>query len=451
MGVKDEFLTSFVDVSKSEAAKKCSVGMGYSLGVIFPIFIKSLNSRYLKPVIPSMDRAVEYMGICRTQRQADEKGLSAFSCGVGASGNPTKMQLRWQRKLALILGALATNSGSRVMIFDNTYSELEALHLTIQEWVKNVPCLKNKPYVFFCDATAGMSQKLAGHITSSTVLMEGDSVLILSAVAAESAKATEWSKIDTKIGNKIVELFDSKGVDQVGFTMLTHVISERYFKTIDEAVSDDIQTYVYNLGSIHNMYGVVSTFDNLSVASCNGEHAFSFEVDEKKPLTVTEFYNHVVNHNLARSGFMLNPRFYFNKNLNFLRKLPGKTISFVDGSVDDGGIDIETDVSNMGRLGEGVEDEDTYYDHEVPLHVLGPANVPLPEVNFAIFDNPPVDAQPPPVNIPNVNAALLLYSGGDAPLQKPKKKLKAVAPKPAEVSPPAEPVVIGGKIDEATF
>jgi len=109
---------------------------------------------------------------------------------------------------------------------------------------------------------------------------------------------------------------------------------------------------------------------------------------------------------------------------------------------------------NMGRLESGEDQQDTYYDHEVPLMALPNVSVnSSPDVQFTIFDNlTPQTGQPVPVNV--VSGVPLFVA--DNQLTKPKKKLKSAAVKNEAVvnlvvAPvPPEPL-IGGNIEEATF
>jgi len=203
-----------------------------------------------------------------------------------------------------------------------------------------------------------MSQKLAGYITVYTNAQDNDTQLHLSSIQLEQKKSTEWTKVEVESMNKIAEMFGKSSSvkyandKQMHCTAMFHILSDKLFRN-----ENDNSYFVFQLGSIHNMHGIVSTMKELPVATSDGTSEFQLSVERLKPLNVHEFYQKVVKNNASRSSFMLAPRYYFNPQLNLLRKLPGKTIDFVSGSLEDEGIDV---TDGMEFEDDDGTDEDDY-------------------------------------------------------------------------------------------
>jgi len=106
ISVKAQFNDYWTDFSECPTAKMMRK-RGDKLSKIF-VWSKGMTPSFLTPTLQSLTfaKAYKYMNECRNFRGTDEKGLSGWSCGFGASGNPTKLQTRLNRKLALILGAM---------------------------------------------------------------------------------------------------------------------------------------------------------------------------------------------------------------------------------------------------------------------------------------------------------------------------------------------------------
>jgi hypothetical protein len=236
IGIRTEFAKSFVDARAHPSVQEVCDGLGYDLGKIFPIFSSALPITYTAPVITSMVLAQEYLQLCRLQRQSDEKGLSAWSCGFAACGNPTKFQLRIQRKLSLILGHLLYMGGKgRLIIIDDAYAELEYINRQIILWKTKVSALDKSRHLFYCPSIAGMTRKLEGFITTSTQFQPGDKQLFLSSCQLEQKRSTEWTKVEAESAKNLAELFGlSRNVSyakekNMHCTAMFHILSEKNF------------------------------------------------------------------------------------------------------------------------------------------------------------------------------------------------------------------------------
>jgi hypothetical protein len=245
----------------------------------------------------------------------------------------------------------------RLIIIDDAYAELEYINRQIILWKTKVSALDKSRHLFYCPSIAGMTRKLEGFITTSTQFQSGDRQLFLSSCQLEQKRSTEWTKVEAESAKNLAELFGlSRNVSyakekNMHCTAMFHILSEKIFR--NEA---DASYYVYQLGSIHNMHGIVSTESTLPVAISNGTSEFHLEVQMLSPLSIAEYYNKVVINNVARSVFMLAPKYFFNSQLNMLRKLPGKTIDFTTGELEDDGIDVSSEP--------WFQDEETYDDTE---------------------------------------------------------------------------------------
>jgi hypothetical protein len=381
MSVKKAYATCFMDAKGTEAAKEFTKMMGYDLGAIMPIFVQALPIKCDMPSTIVMPKLNEFMSTSRAQRQADEKGLSAFSSGVGACGNPTKIQLRWNKKLSLILGELSIQKKSeKLIIIDDAYSELPAIHSMVQRWIVKANATIGKNYVFYLPMSKN-TVGLEGYFTTSTTWSQGDRVLILSKSVQESSKEKEWSKVDVSSLARVKSLMgdyadmEKAERNDVHVTIMMHIMSDQLFRRHDPTQNRNVGWYIYNLGSIHNMYGILSTRSKLPLGSSDGTKLFQFATKMADPLTIQKFGLLVVQHNIARSGFMIYGQYYFNPLLNLLRHLPGKRINFVEGTLDDIGIDLVEHLEATWLDGDGSgsfsdEEEDVSEDENQPANTL---------------------------------------------------------------------------------
>jgi hypothetical protein len=358
--VRSDYVKSFANVANSPLIPALENGFGHTLGKLFPIMVNALPFKFNPPVVKSIPEAKAFLDICRVQRQADEKGLSAYSCGFAATGNPTKIQNRIQKKLSLIIGSLLSlNEKEKLVIDDDSNSEIEIIYNLLLKWMQEVPALKSKEnkFKFYVRSTSTVFQKLKSeHRIMNYDMLTDVRILILSSMAINTVKATEWNKVELEMKNKLEGLFvrnaENRAANNVEYTVMLPIMSEELFKKTNPNSSEEVTTgyYVYGLGSLHSLNGIVSTMPQLPLGKSDGSDMWNLSVEMKNPLTYTIFLKNVVMHNLARSGFMIYPKFYFNPNLNFIRKLDGKTLNFETGEVEDIGIDLENNISNIGAL-----------------------------------------------------------------------------------------------------
>jgi len=412
--IRDEFVPSFCNAIGGETGQEFVKQMEYDVGML-PIMVAPLPVKFEWPNTLSMPKVVEWMNLARVQRQSDEKGLSAWSSGYASVGNPTKIQLRWQRKLSLILGHLSVQQkGEKLIIYDSMYSELEALNHIIHLWQEKVASLKGKRYFFFCPQTEGMASKLEGNITTSTVWDTGYRILFLVSKPIETATGTEWAKVDARTRAQIQEWF-GKCADfsyceklNIHVTAQMHVLSDELFKA--PTSSPLYKKKVFTLGSAHNMVAIVSTLDTLPVGISDGSDAYHFALQQVVPLTLLQYCTRVMQHNGMRSGFHLFGNFNFNPMLNFIRWIPGKTINFTTGTIEDHGISFEGDrTAEFGS--EDIEDDTTESDHE---------DQPDDETVSEDADQASNSSNGAPLNL--TQSVKKLASSGAAQAEKPKKQ-----------------------------
>jgi hypothetical protein len=320
--VKEKFAKSFVDVHAMNEVISFSQKAGVIINKeFFPVFAKSLPMSFTHPKIVSFHKAAEFLQICRVQRQADEKGLSGFSSSVGACGNPTKAQLRFQKQLTIILGALSQlKEGSTLYIHTETSSDIAILEMQMGLWQDVIPELR-KTYRF---VVAKQSQAIhtCKNYTSNYTSIDGDVLLYLSPPAQMIAKETEWAKVEAYYDKYIKSLMTVTAKVQV--IALTHVMSEKLFP----------DHYIYTLGSAHNMIGVLSNRP-VFVGSSDGSSEYAFKPVPLVAQDAQSFLARVVEHNVMRSAHMIYATYHFNPMLNFLRHQKEKVIDFVTGTVDD--------------------------------------------------------------------------------------------------------------------
>jgi hypothetical protein len=350
--IKDEYAKSFANAASSPGAQTISKEL-YDLGALFPVLIAALPVKFQVPIIKDMYSCHSLMNSCRQQRQADEKGLSAMSSGYGASGNPTKTQLRYQKMLSLILGALLTHK-NRVIIISNKNSELEYLYLQLDQWIeKKKGIWATTNYVFQIPAYSGMGEKLKGHCTTSTNVQSGDLILDLSSTAAESISKDNYAKTDATVMATLKERIPKTIAEarsaNIHYIILKHVQSQQIF--YEKSLEGSIKGYfVYTLGSVHNMHGIVSTFDKVTVASCSGASEWDIEPQKLESKDCATFWKSVTDHNLGRSAFFLSGKYHFNPTLNCIRRIPGKAMDWIAGELVDNGLDIDANLEALGDL-----------------------------------------------------------------------------------------------------
>jgi hypothetical protein len=356
LSVKTEYASCFSNAAKQPAVER--IRRNIPIGNILPIFVGALPMKFKTPPITSMGLLNDFVKICRDQRLTDEKGLSAYSCGFGASGNPTKIQLRAQKQISLILGRLTTQvSGERLVIFPASNSEAELVHANVQQWIKKCPKQFTGKYVFFFPQSSGMSTKMAGFITHSNSLQKGDHALYFSTSPALSGKIDKWALVDEESKSRTKWMMHGLTVEEavkegVHVTAFCHVQSETQFYS----EANKTGYYVYGLGSIHNQYMVLSTLPELPLGASDGSSQWHFSTVVKLPYDVKKYYANVTAHNMGRSLFFLSPKFYFSPELNLIRRIPGKSYDWVNGQIEDLGIDIMVDLENMGDLGAEILD-----------------------------------------------------------------------------------------------
>jgi len=69
------------------------------------------------------------------------------------------------------------------------------------------------------------------------------------------------------------------------------------------------------------------------VASCAGNTEFEITTTELTRMDAPAFLQKVCLHNGHRTGYFLNPQYFFNPQMNFLRHIPGKTFDLEKGTV----------------------------------------------------------------------------------------------------------------------
>jgi len=362
--IKSDYSNCFVNAAKAPGAEQ--VQQNFPFGKLLPLFVNALPLKPIVPRIDSMDKATEFMQACRAQRQSDEKGLSAYSGGYGACGNPTKAQLRFQKLLTLILGSLfVLEQGKRLVIFNEKKSENEYLDKLIQHWQLHCETIRHKTYVFHMSTTQILGARIdSSRFTTSEKVIKGDRVLILTNVAPVSTKKGSWSFTDNTVKANLETMMGTtvEGADESGIhiTLLMPIQSETIFRTQPNDTVKEKPTgfFVYALGSLHNMHGVVSTEAFLPVATSDGTSLYQLALKKKVPLKIKEFYDRVVANNLGRSLFYLAPKYYFSPELNVLRRLPGKTFDWLELKLESDGIDIQNDLTTMSdfsSLGEDIQ------------------------------------------------------------------------------------------------
>jgi hypothetical protein len=353
--VKDQFLPYFTNAASAKAMDELRKHRKF--GTVFPVLSKPIPFSYKAPTLDSIAKCSSFVAACRTQRQSDEKGLSALSCGVGASGNPTKQQLRQQKILTICLGILRTfdeEAGRRLVIVNSKSSEIEYLHHQLQEWDEMAKVIGNREYVFRVQPGDNVQMRLDPEYTITTTSpQEGDVIFDCSPSAPLTMKKDSQAFTDSQ-SEKLMQALIPYDLQEciehnVHYVTMKHIQSELLFVNRKETEPID-GYYISSLGSIHNMYCVVSTMPEVPVFVCNGTSEWSYELGTTDPiLTPTDFYRKVKEDNMKRSGFFLSAGYSFNPKLNVLRHMHGKTVDFETGNVEALAVDVG-DLSSIGAL-----------------------------------------------------------------------------------------------------
>jgi len=142
----------------------------------------------------------------------------------------------------------------------------------------------------------------------------------------QTSKASEWAKTDAAMTNFLESYFPSKQSKEEESHLIVSALlySEVLFKSEKCAV--------YGFGAQHNMYGYLSN-QPVVVASCTGETEWEISAVKLPPKNIPDFLKTVCVHNGHRTGYFLNPQYFFNPQMNFLRHVPGKTIDLEKGTV----------------------------------------------------------------------------------------------------------------------
>jgi len=307
---------------------------------MWPVWIAAIPTSADIPVSRDFPDASQFMALCRVQRQTDEKGLSAWSSGFGASGNPTKMQLRLQKKLSIVLGLLFTMKESETLIiFDDQRVEIPVLNAQLNEWKKHKnEVLGSKQWKFYVPTSDyRISQQIPAVVTSQATWTGPFHLLYFPNLSLEVPKISEWAKIEQAQLGSLTSLLgvniDKNHRKGTHVHVYTQIYSPRMFDLFA----------VYTVGSAHNMMGLMSTLDSFDFAKSEGG-VWDLGVDNVAKITQKEFVSRVMLHNAARSSFFLNGKYYFNPRLNLLRHIEGKTVDFVTGYLEDIiGIDVEVE------------------------------------------------------------------------------------------------------------
>jgi len=270
------------------------------------------------------------MNECRNFRGTDEKGLSGWSCGFGASGNPTKLQTRLNRKLALILGAMLLKKNGPVIVEDAMENELLFLKAYTDVWTHHSTLVKRRVF-YKCSGTSVRVASALGPSRYTTQWTPDSTTIIFPELDATTSKSSEWSKTDEKM-KVFLESYYPPSANQKEKEEKPHTIvavlllSEVFFRSKE--------CNVYCFGSVHNMLGYLSN-QPVVVASCAGNTEFEIATAELTRMDAPAFLQKVCLHNGHRTGYFLNPQYFFNPQMNFLRHIPGKTLDLEKGTVID--------------------------------------------------------------------------------------------------------------------
>jgi hypothetical protein len=319
--VKEQFAGLYVDVSQTETVRKMKA-RGEKVEKVF-FWAKCIDPSFEVPKYgpTAMADAYAYMSQCRNFRGKDDKGLSGWSCGFGACGNPTKLQARLQRKLSLILGALQDeHRKGPVVIEDHLENEMPLLSAQVLAWTRNGAKIKRRLYFSCPNTSVQIVEKLGVHHYQGEDVKDG-TWIVFPEIDATTGKKSEWEKTDARSMTLLEREFRNfpKGKGKTQKIVETLLYSKAFFHS-DLAVP-------YTFGSVHNMRGYLSNAE-VTVAISDGSSEWHLGWSRLVPVKEEEFYRAVVSHNGHRTGYFLCPKYYFNPKMNFLRHIKGKTVDF---------------------------------------------------------------------------------------------------------------------------
>jgi hypothetical protein len=328
MGVKPNYADHYTDYTDCKTA----VTMRTTGQKVFKMFVwtKGFTPKFQVPIVNEQTFPVvyKYMNDCRGIRGTDDKGLSGWSCGFGNTGNPTKIQARHQRKLSVILGAMQMEMTGPVLIHDSMEGETHMLAAQLKNWQKRHQ-LRN--FYFVTPTTATRINGLLGDCRFDGQNTEDCTRIIFPEPSATAAKASEWEKMDMQADMFLREKYpivkvEGRERENEHVIIGTLLLSERYFQAHN--------CKVFAFGSLHNMYGYISN-RRFWCAVSNGKHEYHLDRVELEPQNAAKFLSTSCVHNGYRTGYFLEPKYFFNEKLNFLRHLKGKMINFDSAELED--------------------------------------------------------------------------------------------------------------------
>jgi hypothetical protein len=370
LGVKKQYTPCFGDISSTPTGKEFIEQMGYGVGVV-PVFLGNMPRKLKKPIVTKPYEALAYLQTCRDQRQSDEKGLSAYSSGVGACGNPNKMQLRFNRQLSIFLGCLLEQEeDERLIVEVKSTNDMTMLLHQYEEWSKHNPVLSEKKFLFYVTSNVGLTTKFANRLIKSDELRRGDTKLVLDSVPIVIKSEKNWDEVDAAAELRLDEVFGKfVNVDvatelNIHVIALTHVFSDKFLKHTVTKVGKKTENrggYLYTLGSCHNLMGFISTKPTITYAESDGSDPWNLQAKLVDPLLYPAFLERSVDHNILRSFHPFIGRYHFNATLNLLRHLPRKVVDFSTGIIEDNGFVLDPDAvfaDESGSQNHSEEDED---------------------------------------------------------------------------------------------
>jgi len=325
LSVKPQFAGNWTDYSECATAKTMK-RRGDLIERVY-VWSKGFDLKFLTPTLKAMSfsSVYKYMNHCRNFRGTDEQGLSGWGCGFGASGNPNRLQARLNRKLALILGAMMDNKGGPVIVEDAQENELIFLKTYTDLWSSKSSLIKREVFFKCANTSLTLCQSLGdSRFTNQSSKLATN--FIFPNLVNQTSKASEWAKTDAAMTNFLESYFPSKQLKEEESHLIVSALlySEVFFKSEKCAV--------YGFGAQHNMYGYLSN-QPVVVASCTGETEWEISAVKLPSKTIPDFLKTVCVHNGHRTGYFLNPQYFFNPQMNFLRHVPGKTIDLEKGTV----------------------------------------------------------------------------------------------------------------------
>lgn len=356
LGVKQEYAMYYQDFSKCKTAQELRKA-GNHFEKMY-IWSKGFVPQFQIPVltVENFANVYKFMNDCRNFRGTDDKGLSGYSCGFGSTGNPTKIQARLQRKLAIILGAAQMSMTGPVIVKDYKESELPLIGTQVRLWRKNSSVLLRNILFITNSTSTRINAELADLRYDGQNTADSTEVIFPEAPSV-TAKGSEWAKMETVADNALKLYFPKPKPQQ---TPLDEPIQHRIVGTLLYAKTYFLEEHCkpYVFGSIHNMYGYMSN-KPVYCAVSDGTREFHLDKVELPAQTAVAFIKTVCLHNGHRTGYFLRPQYFFNPKLNFLRHVKGKSFNFEDGKV----TDVEGFDPQVVEDGE-FDDEDQFEDEE---------------------------------------------------------------------------------------